>query len=311
MDIFHLDAIDGASIRLCRWLPADAPRGVLLISHGLSEHGERYVRFAERLCRAGFVVYAHDHRGHGPEAPVPGWFAATDGWARLIDDLDRVRAFAVAQWPGLPLTLFGHSMGSFIARSYVQRHGAGIDCLVLSATGYRQGALARVMRGVAGVWGRVVGVQTPSRFMAKLVFGGFNLTFRPRRTVADWLSRDPAEVDRYLADPLCAGLPTPGLWRDLFGGVRELETGERLAAARPGQLLPACRVLLVAGSRDPVSLGTFGLGQLARRYRAAGVGLVDMRVYRGGRHEMHHETNREDYLDDLQGWLTQHGALAA
>jgi len=146
--------------------------------------------------------------------------------------------------------------------------------------------------------------------MARLVFGGFNLTFWPRRTVADWLSRDPAEVDRYLADPLCAGLPTPGLWRDLFGGVRELECGERQAERAPGQLLPVCRVLLVAGSRDPVSLGKFGLGQLLRRYRAAGVGSVDMRVYPGARHEMHHETNREAYLDALVDWLAGNGALS-
>lgn len=311
MDVLHTVAADGAAIRVCRWLPEGAPRGILLISHGLSEHGERYARFAARLCRAGFVVYAHDHRGHGPEARVPGWFAAQEGWRRLQDDLHCVRALAVAAFPGLPVTLFGHSMGSFIARSYVLRYGDGLACVVLSATGYRQGPLARVMRAVAGAWGRVVGMQTPSRFLATLVFGGFNLTFRPRRTVADWLSRDPDEVDRYLADPLCAGLPTPGLWRDLFGGVHALECGELHAARHPGQLLPDARVLLVAGSRDPVSLGRFGLGQLARRYRAARVGGLDVRVYRGARHEMHHETNREAYLDALEAWLVAHGALTA
>ncbi|MBV8047299.1 MAG: lysophospholipase [Paludibacterium sp.] len=305
MDILPLTAPDGAAIPLYCWQPAGSPRGVMLISHGLSEHGQRYDRMARALALAGFVVYALDHPGHGPLAEIPGYFAAHDGWQRVLDRVHTVRCYLNDRHPGLPLTLFGHSMGSFVARCYFLRHGAGLAALVLSATGYRQGGLARVMRRVAQGWGKVVGDQVPSRFLARLIFGGFNLTFWPKRTPADWLSRDADEVDRYLADPLCAGFPTAGLWQDLFGGVAAMERAER----RTNNLPRDCPVLLVAGSRDPVSLGYFGLNQLSARYRAAGLEMVDVRVYRGGRHEMHNETNRDAYMAELLQWLEAHGAL--
>ncbi|TDR80371.1 alpha/beta fold hydrolase [Paludibacterium purpuratum] len=305
MDSLQLKAPDGADISLYRWQPAGAPRGVLLISHGLSEHGQRYDRMARELCLAGFVVYALDHPGHGPRAEVPGFFAERDGWRRVLDRLDVVRRHLDDTHPGLPLTLFGHSMGSFVARCYFLQHGEGLAALVLSATGYRQGVLARVMRRVAMAWGGLVGRQVPSRFLARLIFGGFNLTFWPKRTAADWLSRDADEVDRYLADPLCAAFPTAGLWVDLFGGVVAMERSEKHAP----DLASACPVLLLAGSRDPVSLGYFGLNQLAARYRAAGLSQVEVRVYRGGRHEMHNEINRDAVIRDLVLWLEGRGAL--
>lgn len=298
MDTISLQVSTGRQIALYRWQPDGEVRSVVLISHGLSEHGQRYGRLAQMLCRQGVLVLAYDHRGHGPAAEVPGWFAVSDGWQQVLDDLHSVRQYLTATWPGLPLVLYGHSMGSFIARAYFLHHGAGLAGLILSATGYRQGAMAGIMRFVAQQWGRVVGQQTPSRFLSCLVFGSFNLTFRPRRTACDWLSRDPVEVDRYLADPYCAGLPTPGLWADLFGGVAALEQAERKARALPG-----CPVLLLAGSRDPVSWGWFGLGQLARRYLAAGLQQIDLLVYPGGRHEMHNETNREQVEHDMLAWL--------
>lgn len=307
METFRLSAIDGRPIWLYRWQPDGVPRAAVLISHGLSEHAQRYGRLAADLCAAGFVVYAHDHRGHGPHAEVRGWFAEEDGWHKVLDDLHRVRSFINDSHPDLPLALFGHSMGSFIARAYFLRYGAGLSALVLSATGYRQGRMALVMRWVARRQGRRHGLREPSLFMLKLVFGGFSLMFWPRRTPADWLSRDAREVDRYLADPYCAAVPTPGLWVDFFGGIAELERGEKAGRGLPHD----CPVLLVAGSRDPVSFGKFGLNQLARRYRTAGLAAVEVRVYRGGRHEMHLETNREQVVQDLVAWLQRHTATAA
>lgn len=305
MDTMQLTAGDGKIIWLYRWLPLVAIRGVVLISHGLSEHGQRYERFAHDLCLAGFAVYAYDHRGHGAHAEQRGWFADVAGWEKLQTDLDQVRCQVASQHPGVPLTLFGHSMGSFIARRYFLHHGADLSGLVLSATGYRQRVMARVMRFITRSWGRLVGMRTPSRFLTLLIFGGFNLTFRPRRTPADWLSRDPLEVDRYLADPLCAFFPTPSLWVDFFGGVMELERAEKQARQLPFD----CPVLMVAGSRDPVSLGKYGLNQLAHRYRAAGLHQIDIHVYRGARHEMHNEINRSKVMRDLVDWLDRRASL--
>jgi alpha-beta hydrolase superfamily lysophospholipase len=302
MESLQLSAEDGKPIRVYRWLPPHAPEGLVLISHGLTEHGARYAYFARDLCQAGFAVYAYDHRGHGAHAEQTGWFAESDGWRLLQSDLEQVRSGIAAWHPDTPLCLFGHSMGSFIARRYFIEHGARLDALVLSATGYRQGKAARVMQLLTRLWGKVVGPRQPSRFLTRLIFGGFSLAFRPRRTPLDWLSSDPSEVDRYLADPLCGFFPTPSLWSDLFGGVAEMEKREKLAR----KLEFDCPVLLVAGSRDPVSLGGYGLKQLARRYHRAGLTQIALRIYPGGRHEMHNEVNRAEVMTDLIRWLKTH-----
>ncbi|WP_240902539.1 alpha/beta hydrolase [Aquitalea denitrificans] len=302
MEHFTLPAADGHRIHGCCWQPpaTQAVRAVVLICHGMSEHAARYQPLALQLAERGIAVYAHDHRGHGPHAAHHGWFAAADGWDKVVADVDSVRQYIASHHPGLPLILLGHSMGSFIARQYFLQHGAQLAGLVLSATGYRQRPLAWVLRQLARLAGKLGGANLPSAFMARLIFGSFNLGFFPARTRVDWLSRDTAQVAAYQADPLCGFDPTPGLWADLFGGIMALEQGE--ADAR-SSLPRACPVYLLAGSRDPVSLGRLALGQLEIRYRDAGLQDVSSKVYPGGRHEMFNETNREQVVADLQIWL--------
>ncbi|MFC3532575.1 alpha/beta hydrolase [Vogesella facilis] len=300
MQTFTLQASDDSSIHGQCWLPPGSPRGVVVISHGMSEYAARYAPLADKLAAAGYAVYAHDHRGHGRHAPLPGWFAARGGWGQVVDDLRCVVDYARGQH-ACPLVLYGHSMGSFVARSFLLQYGQRLDGLVLSATGYRQRWLARLMRQVARLVGALNGAARPSPFMTALVFGSFNLGFMPTRTKLDWLSRDAAAVDAYLADPLCGQFPTPQLWQDLFGGIIAMEAGEADGKALPKD----CPVWLQAGSRDPVSLGKFGLGQLAARYRRAGLRDVTVTVYPGGRHEMHHETNRGEFEADLLAWLNR------
>jgi len=302
MQTFSLTAIDGAAIPVCLWTPAGPPRATVLISHGMSEYAARYHRLATRLAGAGYLVVAHDHRGHGMAPAVRGHYADADGWNLVVDDLRVVQEWVAMQHPGLPQLLFGHSMGSFIARAFFAIHGEQLSGLVLSATGYRQRWLATVLGRVAGWQGRKHGFAAPSRFMARLVFGSFNLGFLPARTSFDWLSRDPHEVDAYRFDPLCGFDVSAGLWRDLFGGIVELEAAE----ARGTGLNTGCPVWLLAGSRDPVSLGRFGLNQLARRYRAAGLTDVTVTVYPGGRHEMHNDIRRDEFECDLLDWLDHH-----
>ncbi|QEL57267.1 alpha/beta hydrolase [Chromobacterium paludis] len=296
-----LTAADGVAIPLCRWRPEGPIRAALLISHGMSEYGARYDRFARTLAAAGYAVYAHDHRGHGASPAPRGFFAAEDGWRKVVDDVEAVRRHAAAEHPGLPIILLGHSMGSFIARAYFLRYGGQLSGLMLSSTGYRQRPLARLLGALARFLGRRNGWDKPSRLMAALVFGSFNLGFPPWRTGMDWLSRDAAEVDAYLADPDCGFDPTPGLWADLFGGIVEMEAGEAAGAG----INRRCPILLFAGSRDPVSLGKLALGQLEIRYRDAGALDLQSQVYPGGRHEMLNESNRAEVESDILAWLAR------
>lgn len=299
-DTFRAD--DGALIARYRW-PAAQPRRLVVIAHGMAEHAARYDRLARTLVAADCEVWALDHRGHGKTVADGrhGYFAAQDGWSRVVGDLARLCEDARAARPGLPLALLGHSMGSFVARALLLARPDLLDGLVLSATGFRQAPLAGLLRRVAAWEAGRRGEDRPSPLLRRLVFGTFNLRFLPARTGSDWLSRDPAEVDRYIADTLCGFDCSAGLWRDLFGAIVALEAGE---AARPA-LPPTLPVRLIAGSHDPVSMGGRGCHQLAERYRAAGLTRVETLIYPKGRHELFNELapQREQVGVDLIDWL--------
>jgi alpha-beta hydrolase superfamily lysophospholipase len=299
---FSLAADDGFTLSAVRWLHRVAPRAVLQISHSNAEHAVRYSPFAEACAAAGIAVYAHDHRGHGGsvDASTPlGHFADRQGWNKVVGDLHTMRKHILSVHRDLPVFLFGHSMGSFIARDYLLTHSEGLAGAILSATGWRLGPGYRVVQWVARREVRKLGVRVPSALITKLIFGSFNVQFTPTRTRFDWLSRDPRQVDGYVADPLCGFDSSGQLWDDFMGGVIALERDED-NPAKPSCTLP---LLLIAGSRDPVSLGGIGNTQLSRRYRAAGNANVTIRRYPGGRHELLNETNRTDIWADLIGWI--------
>lgn len=298
---FAVGADDGTSVAAWRWLPAGTPRAALLVAHGMAEHGRRYGDFAAFLAARGLAVYAHDHRGHGETAANGrlGHFADADGWRLVVADLEAVRRRIAADLPGVPVFVLGHSMGSFIVRSWLLDQPDAAAGVILSATGFEQRPLARLLARVAGWDGRRRGFATPSRLMEKLVFGSFNLQFFPARTPFAWLSRDPAVAPAYLADPRCGFACSPRLWIDLFEAIVAMETRERAGPA----LRPALPALLIAGSRDPVSMGGRGVRQLGRRYRDAGLSDVTVTVYPGGRHEMLNETDRDRVFADIAGWI--------
>ncbi len=305
---FYLPATDGKRTFVVQWLPeaGRSIKGIVQISHGMAEHCLRYQPLAVHLTSQGYAVYASDHRGHGHSIGAgdgQGHYADQDGWNKVVDDLYRVNSEIRQLHPGVPVILFGHSMGSFIARSYVFRHADSLQGLVISATGIRYGLIARLGRAIARWDARRIGPRSPSKLLAKLSFGTFNLRFLPARTAFDWLSRDTAQVDRYLNDPLCGFDCSAQLWVDLFGGIIEIETLEKQSAHLLPKGLP---VLGVAGSHDPTSMGGLGVRQLLKHYRRGGLGDVSFTLYDKGRHELTNEINRQQVFADLSQWLDRH-----
>lgn len=306
-DELDLRADDGATVHVYRWLPEDpatasAVRGVVLIAHGLAEHGARYARLAEALTAAGWAVYAEDHRGHGKTAPSEsalGHFADEDGWSRVVADLRMVAERARREHPGAPLVLFGHSMGSFLSQTLVLRHPQEIDALVLSGTTAGGGALVTAGRQVAKLERLRKGRRGKSALLTKLSFGSYNTGFEGR-TEFDWLSRDPREVDLYVADPRCGFEATTQLWIDLLGALEELG---RADWARLPRDLP---IYVFAGERDPVGGKGAGVRRLVSALRAAGLTGVEERLYGDARHEMLNETNRDEVTGELLRWLDAH-----
>jgi alpha-beta hydrolase superfamily lysophospholipase len=298
---FILSTADGADLSIYRWLPDVPPRAVVQVVHGLAEHAGRYARLAAALNRAGYAVYAGDLRGHGRTAAGPadlGFFAESGGWKKCLGDLRLLNRRIASDHPGLPVFMLGHSMGSFLVQDFIGTHGDALAGAVLSGSDGKPSAMAAAGRWVARLEKLRLGARARSALIHALAFGAYNQPFRPARTPADWLSRDPAEVDKYLADPLCNFVPAAQLWIDLLDALGRI--------ARPAHLRAVPKSLpiyVIAGACDPVSASTKGLEKLLAAYRRAGLEQVAHRFYPGARHELFNETNRDEVTRDLIAWL--------
>jgi len=273
---------DGVEVAGWRWDADRPPRAVVQIAHGLGEHALRYRPVAEELVAHGYVVYANDHRGHGRTAGGPERYGQLGpaGWAGLVDDLATVTATARRDHPGLPLVLVGHSMGSMALQGYLLDRSADIDAAVLSGT------------TAVDVVAALIDTSQPADLTM------FNAAFEPARTPFDWLSRDPAQVDAYVADPACGFGLEVSANAEMLGAGTELSDPARLAAIRA--TLP---IYLFSGEADPLAGGGALVEMVADRYRAAGVKDVTVKIYPGARHETLNETNRDEVVADLLAWL--------
>lgn len=286
---------DGVSVPYRRWLPDREIRATVQVVHGASEHSGRYERLAGALTGRGLAVYAMDLRGHGrtAEATGPGRFGAP-GADGVLDDVQALHRVAAEEHPGVPRVLLGHSMGSIIALASAERDGADLSGLVLSGPIGVSPELAETVSALDGAVAAGLGDQPLD------ALGAFNEPFEPARTPYDWLSRDPAEVDAYLADPL-AGDQVP-LTHGYAAGV----FGMSVAAASPqgvAALPEGLPVLLLSGQHDPVGgRDADQVTALAGLLRERGL-PVDQRVYPEARHEVFNETNRDEVVADLLGWL--------
>ncbi|MFW6067194.1 MAG: alpha/beta hydrolase [Myxococcota bacterium] len=299
----RLTAFDGTEIHVHHWSPGGdvAPRGAVQIAHGMAEHGGRYAPVAEALVGAGYLVWASDHRGHGRTARVPeelGHFADAGGWDAAMADVDRLVRHIAEAHPELPRCLLGHSMGSYMAQQYMASHPDAVQAVVLSGSNVGGGALVKLGRGIARAERLRQGPRGRSPVIQAMSFDAWNRRFKPNRTEFDWLSRDPAQVDAYVADPLCGFQCSNQLWIDLLDALDAL--GRRSHFQALPRHLP---VHVIAGTEDPVSDGTKGLHELLDAYRKVGMTRVSHVFYEGARHEVFNETNRGQVLEELVRWL--------
>ena len=253
-ELHHDDGIlvadDGHRIPLQTWTPDGDTTGVIQMLHGLGEHIGRYERFAHAAVARGFVVYGHDHRGHGRSEGERGYFADENGWHKVVEDVRVVNDHIAEAQATKPIIMLGHSMGSFIAETFAMHYGERLQGLLLSGSSWPQRMQLLPGRLLAKLESFRVGKRGNSALINALGFSAFNRPFRPVRTEMDWLSRDEAEVDRYVADPLCGGPFTCGLWLDFLGGLFELGSDHALTR------IPADLPILVTAAAPILSAAT-------------------------------------------------------
>lgn len=291
----------GASLNVYVRAAEGKPRGVVQINHGLAEHAARYARAADALAERGYVTYAQDHRGHGltqaPDAPL-GRFGESDGGAKVIADIAALHERIRRAHADLPLVIFGHSMGGIIALNFVLRHSSHLAGAAIWNANFSAGLLGRVAQAVL-FWERFrLGSDMPSRILPKLTFQDWGRKVPDHRTPFDWLSRDSAEVDKYIADPLCGWDASVSLWQDLLGFVFHGADDRNFKSVRRD--LP---VFLAGGGHDPATDGGKAVRDLDRRMRAMGFSSLVSKVWPQTRHESLNEINRDAITAELLDWL--------
>ena len=267
---FRYEGADGAGLAGFIWRGSAKPKALLQLAHGAGEHSGRYIEPLTPIIEAGYLIYAADHRGHGLTSGMTSLGDFGPGGApAAVDDMAVLSRRAREENPDLPLILMGHSMGAMFSQAYILDHSALIDALVLS--------------GTAGPGPRPA--------------GGPNSGYTNPRTDYDWLSRDEAEVDKYIADPFCGIRFKPESMAS-FMALRERD----MSPAALAKIKSGLPTYVLVGDEDPINQKLTTLTPLVEAYRAAGLN-VDLKVYPGGRHEMLNETNRDEVVANLLAWL--------
>lgn len=296
---FWFDSKGAGRIHVCRWTPEGEPRAIVQIIHGIAEFVERYDDFANYLNRYGILVVAEDHMGHGQSVNGEGilgyfhggWFAAVEDSMQLMQDTKEA-------FPDLPYILFGHSMGSFMARTILCKYpDCGLSGAVICGTGWQPSfalpALIKVMDGICKK-----SETKPNEMLQKMIFGSYNKKVEHPRTAYDWLTRDSRIVDDYIAHPLCGFTASAGLLRDMVKGIYFIEQKENLE--KMNKELP---VFFIAGGDDPVGSCGKGVHTCAEAFRKNGMKDVSIRIYPLCRHEILNEINRDQIYDDVRMWI--------
>lgn len=283
------------------WIPDGDAHGVVQIAHGIAEHIARYDDFANYLAGNGFVCVGNDHIGHGKTASSEselGYFGESGGWQLACADMRRLTELEKEKYPELPYVLFGHSMGSFLTRTYIINWRTGLDAVVISGTGQQSPAVVRAGKLLAEYEVKKHGAAYRSEFLDKMAFGSYNDGIAHPDTAYDWLSRDEEQVDKYVADRFCGFMATAGLFRDMMGGIEFI--GSRRNLARMKKDLP---VYFFSGEADPVGEMGRGVVRAYRKFIAAGMTDVTLKLYPAGRHEMLNELNRGQVYSDVLAWI--------
>lgn len=303
---FRFPSCDGQHQIFARqWLPPSGqPKAVVQLVHGVSEYIDRYTPVARFLSEHGFAVVGNDHLGHGRTAQGPeeyGFFRERDGWHTVVGDVRRLRMLTGQKHPHLPYFMLGHSMGSFLTRTYLIDWPGTVAGAILSGTGQEAPALVSMGWHMANTVCKMSGPRTHSKVVEQLSFGAYNKQFAPTRTRADWISRDTSVVDAYVSDPLCDFLPTAGMFRDMMEGLQYIAQKSNLKKMDPGT-----PVLFISGDKDPVGQNGKGVAKVAEFFRQAGTEDITVRLYPEGRHEIMNELNREEVFGDILSWLEDH-----
>lgn len=285
--------------RMC--VPDAEPKAIVQIIHGIAEYIDRYDEFMSFLADNGIIAVGTDHLGHGKSIESEeqtGFFAYDNGWDYAVRDEEVLRLAMHENYPELPIIVFGHSMGSFMARTLLIRYPDAFNAAIISGTGNQGAALVNGGLFMGNLVTGLKGAHHYSKFLNNLAFGSYNKIYENPKTEYDWLSRDEANVQKYIDDPLCGFIPSCSLFRDMMTGVKFITNKKNLTAMNKD--MP---VYFMSGDMDPVGECGKGVQKAYNNFLEAGMKDVSIKLYPGGRHEMLNEINKDEVYTDILTWL--------
>ncbi|MFB6467163.1 alpha/beta hydrolase [Cytobacillus sp. Hz8] len=299
---FYFNGKDGQSLYARKWTSTSKPKAIVQITHGMAEHIGRYEDFASFLVSHELFVYGNDHRGHGHTATREediGYFTDNNGYETIVEDMERLTEVIQKEFPNTPIFLFGHSMGSFLSRRYIQLFGDCLQGVILSGTGGHPGFIGKVGYIIASREAKKHGRRKSSTRMNDLTFGSYNKSFMPVRSSFDWLSRNEKEVNKYIQDPLCGAVFTAGFFADFLKGLLSIyNDDDKIPKDLP--------IYFFSGTEDPVGKQTKGVLQNIHHLQAMNLEDISYKFYPEGRHEMLNEINKEEVYSDILEWILTH-----
>ncbi len=297
---FKLSCSENALVTGLIW-ELDDPKAIVVLSHGMAEHIERYEPFATFLVSQGFKVYGHNHRGHKGSILSDldyGYMSDEDNFKAMLEDLDKVIDKAKDENPDKKVFIFGHSMGSFLTQRYIELHPNKLDGAIVCGTGMSPKGILGLGRFFAKMIMNSKGRRHKSNFINNMAFGSYNNKFE-KRTEYDWLNRNQEEVDKYIADPYCGGIFTVSFFYDFFGCMKDIQDSF--------DLIPKdFPILLISGEMDPVGGYSKQVKNLYKKLKKIGINDISLTLYKDARHEILLELDHEQTFNDCLNWLNKH-----
>lgn len=300
MKDYSFNAEDGAVIYAAKW-ETEKPKGIIQIIHGMAEHIERYDEFARYLNSRGYVVAGEDHRGHGKTAgslDKTGWISPRNGWHLMVEDNLQLSKKLKSEYPALPYYIYSHSMGSFIARALIGEYPIKAEKVILSGNGDFKDTDITMVKIIGNITKIFKSGKAPAKLLDKLFFSALNDNFEPGRTGLEWLSRDEAKVDEYIADPYCGFIASAQFYLDFAEGMSYLHS--KNCFEKPPKDIP---LLFYSGELDPVGGETIKVTQVYNQYLQHGFKNTELIINKGGHHENLNEINRDEVYKKMVDWL--------
>ena len=298
----YIRSKDGKDIFLRLWDNVKNPKGIVQIFHGMAEHSERYNEFADFLNSNGYIVCADDHRGHGKSlinGKVKGYIGE-NGFYKIVEDEKIITDIIKKEHEGLPLYIFAHSFGSFIGQEYITKYSREISGIILSGSAKQDGIDIKFGGFLAKLQNMIYQDKVEAKLIDKLSFGAFNNKVENRKTQFDWLSRNEAEVQKYIKDENCGFISPINFYYNMFNGLNNLYQKEKLFNI--DLELP---ILVFSGDEDPVGKYGKSVEKLYNQYKSLGIKYVQIKLYEGGRHELLNEINKDEVYEFVYNWINK------